>query len=172
MKKYLFTLIAAISMTASSFAQSHSNRISAGMGIMYPNSLDVTLSWESETKYHNSWEFFANANLKWDECESCGHICPESFWNNYCTWGLGVAYKPCVYRARNSYGNVRFGASAGSNTNCFIGGFHIGYEQNYSLRNGWGLYWQAKCDMIIPDREDLFRTGLTVGIKFPSIKNH
>ena len=170
MKKILLTLIAAITMTASAFAQANSDRISIGMGVLYEKSLDATIAWEHETKYHNAWEFFVNGNFKWDECQSCGHICPESFWKNYRTWGVGVAYKPCVVRGRNHYSNLRIGASVGSNTEKFLGGFHVGYEHNFALRKGWVLFVQAKCDLLIPNREDLFREGITVGFKIPTIK--
>ena len=69
------------------------------------------LPYEHETNYNNAWEFFANGYLQWKDCETCGHICPESFWRNYRTYGFGVAYKPCVVRGRNHYGNLRIGAS-------------------------------------------------------------
>ncbi len=168
MKKLLFTLMILLTSLTSS-AQSHSDRICLGVGILYERGFDATLSWEHETKYHNSWEYFANGYLKWDECEVCGYVCRDSFWKNYRTWTLGAAYKPCVIRRRNHYGNVRIGASAGSNTEDFLGGLHIGYEHNYSLRHGWVFYWQAKCDIMIPDREDLFRTGVVLGFKIPTI---
>ena len=157
MKKVLLSMIAAICMSASAIAQSHSDRISFGMGLLYENGLDATLSWEHETKYHNAWEYFVNGYLKWDECQSCGHICPESFWKNYNTWGIGVAYKPCV-------------VSVGSNTDKFLGGFHVGYEHNFALRKGWVMYVQAKCDLMVPDRKDLFREGIVIGIKIPTLK--
>ena len=64
MKKILLTLIAAITMTASAFAQANSDRITFGMGVLYENSLDATIAWEHETKYHNAWEFFVNGNVK------------------------------------------------------------------------------------------------------------
>ena len=137
MKKILLSMIAVICMSVSAVAQSHSDRITFGMGLLYENGLDATLSWEHETKYHNAWEYFVNGYLKWDECQSCGHICPESFWRNYNTWGIGAAYKPCVVRGRNNYGNLRIGASFGSNTDKFLGGFHVGYEHNFALRKGW-----------------------------------
>lgn len=156
MKKILLSMIAAVCLSASAFAQAHSERISLGVGLLYENGLDATLSWEHETNYHNAWEYFVNGYLKWDECASCGHICPDSFWKNYRTWGVGAAYKPCVVRGRNHYGNVRIGASVGSNTDKFLGGFHVGYEHNFALRKGWVLYVQAKCDLMVPDREDLF----------------
>lgn len=165
MKKYLLAFVAVISMTTTTFAQ-NSNHVSLGIGLLYENSVDLTLSYEHETKYHNAWEYFANGCIKWKECESCGHICPESFWRNYRTWGLGVAYKPCVTRTRNSHGNLRIGASAGSDTDDFLGGIHVGYEQNYSLKGGWKLYWQVKSDCLIKG-QDLFRTGIVIGVKLP-----
>ena len=96
-----------------------------------------------------------------------GHITKDSFWNNYRTWGLGVAYKPCVYRSRNKYGSLRIGASGGSDTHEFMGWAHLGYEQNYVLRHGWHLYWQIKTDLCI-NGEDLFRSGVVIGIKIPT----
>lgn len=93
MKKILLSMIAAFTMSASAFAQANSDRITFGMGALYERGLDATLAWEHETKYHNALEVFANGYIKWDECQSCGHVCPESFWKNYQTWGVGVAYK-------------------------------------------------------------------------------
>lgn len=80
------TLLVVICFMASmtpAMAQQNSDRISLGFGCLYERGLDVTLSYEYETKYHNAWEYFANGYIKWNECASCGHVCPESFWNNY-----------------------------------------------------------------------------------------
>ena len=133
---------------------------------LYENGMDVTLAYEHEMNYRHAWEFFANGYLKWTECKSCGHICPESFWRNYHTYGFGVAYKPCVVRGRNHYGNLRIGASAGSDTNKFLAGIHVGYEHNYVLRSGCTLFWQVKSDMMIKGA-DLLRTGIVLGVKLP-----
>ena len=141
-------------VSVSSFAQSHSDRISVGAGALYQRGLDATISWEHETRYHNAWEYFINGYIKWDECASCGHVCPESFWNNYRTWGVGAAYKPCVARGRNNYGNLRIGAR----------------KTRSEERHGWGLFVQAKCDLTLPKREDLFRTGIVIGFKIPTLK--
>ena len=168
MRKMLFVLAMALCAIPATYAQSHSDRISIGMGALYERGLDATVSWEHETKYHNAWEYFVNGYLKWEDCASCGHVCPESFWHNYNTWGIGIAYKPCVSRGRNHYGNLRIGASGGSNTSDFLAGIHVGYEHSYVLRHGWQLYWQAKCDLMIPDRKDLFRTGIVIGFKIPT----
>ena len=154
-----------ITTLTSSHAQDGSNRISLGTGVLYERGLDLTLSYEHDTKYHNAWEYFGNVYLKWDECASCGHVCPDSFWKNYRTYEFGIAYKPCVVRGRNNHGNVRIGASVGSDTDKVIGGIHVGYEHSYALRSGWQIFWQVKTDIMIKGL-DTFRTGAALGIKY------
>ena len=73
MKKYILSLMMGLFVSVSSFAQSHSDRISVGAGALYQRGLDATISWEHETRYHNAWEYFINGYIKWDECASCGH---------------------------------------------------------------------------------------------------
>ena len=112
MRKTLILMFACMCLAFSANAQRNSGRLSLGVGLLYRNGMDVTFSYEHEMNYRHAWEFFANGYLQWAECGSCGHICPESFWRNYRTYGFGVAYKPCVIRGRNHYGNLRIGASA------------------------------------------------------------
>ena len=81
-------------------------------------------------------------------------------------YGFGVAYKPCVVRGRNHYGNLRIGASGGSDTKRFLGGIHLGYEHNYVLRSGWVFFWQVKGDVMIKGA-DLLRAGVGLGVKLP-----
>ena len=69
-------------------------------------------------------------------------------------------------RGRNHHGNLRIGASGGSDTEKFIGAVHLGYEHTYALRGGWGIFWQVKEDVVFRG-QDLFRTGVTVGLKLP-----
>lgn len=167
MRKTILLLAIIVSSVLSVKAQDNMGRVQLGVGLLYEKGMDLTLAYEHETRYHNAWEYFGNVYLKWDECASCGHICPESFWNNYNTWGLGVAYKPCVIRGRNNHGNFRIGASLGSDRHHVLGGIHVGYEQNYSLRGGWKLFWQVKSDLMI-EGKDLFRTGVVIGVKLPT----
>lgn len=162
--KLSFVAIMLILTTATAFAQRNSNRVSVGVGCLYERCLDLTVAYEHETQYHNAWEYFANGYIKWDECKSCGHVCPDSFWKNYRSYGFGIAYKPCVNRGRNHHGNLRLGASAGSDTDRFLGGIHLGYEHNYAMRGGWKIFWQVKTDLMIKG-EDLFRTGIVLGVK-------
>jgi hypothetical protein len=165
MKKAILMAMLLIATLTSSYAQDGSNRVSLGTGVLYERGLDLTLSYEHETKYHNAWEYFGNVYMKWDECASCGHVCPDSFWKNYRTYDFGIAYKPCVVRGRNNHGNVRIGASVGSDTDKVIGGIHVGYEHNYALRSGWQIFWQVKTDIMIKGL-DTFRTGAALGIKY------
>lgn len=166
MKKILMILAAVLAMSSTASAGDHDGRVSVGIGLLYENGLDATISYERENAYHNAWEFFANGYLKWDECATCGHVCPDSFWKNYRSWSIGAAYKPCVVRGRNHYGSFRFGGSLGSDTHKVLGGVHAGYEHNYRLRGGWQVYWQVKSDLMIKGK-DLFRTGIVLGVKLP-----
>lgn len=154
----------AVILAFSANAQSHGNRIGIGAGAQYRNGLDATIFWEHETRYHNAWEFFADGYLQYDKEE-------ESFFKNHKNLTAGIAWKPCVYRTRNSYGSLRVGASVGSDMSKVIAGLHAGYEHNYALPHGWQLYWQAKVDVVLPKREigDILRGGIAVGIKFPCL---
>ena len=169
MKKYRYYWLLAILLanSLSAFSQMNGNRLSLGVGALYERGLDATLSWEHETRYHNAWEYFANAYIKWDKDQDAGHVTKHSFWHNYFAWAVGVAYKPCVVRGRNHYGSLRLGASAGSDTDIFVGALHVGYEHNYALKHGWQLFWQFKSDVVALHGEDLFRTGFVLGVKFP-----
>ena len=60
----------------------------------------------------------------------------------------------------------RIGGSLGSDRHGVVGGVHAGYEHSYSLRKGWQVYWQVKSDLMIGG-EDLFRTGVVIGVKLP-----
>lgn len=167
MKKLLMMIIVGLIGAFSSMqASDRDTRIQVATGLLYERGWDLTVSVEHETSYHNAWEYFVNVYLKWEECNNCHHVCPKSFWQSYNTWGVGCAYKPAVVRTRNTTGNLRLGASIGSDRHEVLGGVHVGYEHNYALRNGMTLFWQVKSDLVI-NGKDLFRTGVAIGIKFP-----
>ena len=167
MKRLMLTLIIAV-CGLPAYAQSNTHHLMIGGGVLYERGVDATLAWENETRHHNAWEYFANGYVKWQVCPTCGYVCKDSFWHNYRTWLIGAAYKPCVWRGRNFHGNLRLGASAGSNTDAVIAGLHVGYEQHWALPHGWAIYCQAKCDVILPNRLDLFREGICIGVKLPN----
>lgn len=147
-------------------AQSHTDRIMLGGGLLYERGVDATISVEHETKNHNAWEYYLNGYVKYEDDPEAGHITQHSFWRSYRTWGGGVAYKPCVVRGRNHYGCLRLGASLGSDTHEFMGWCSPGYEHNFVLKNGFHIYFQIKSDLCI-NGKDLFRSGAVIGIKIP-----
>lgn len=165
--KWLLGAICLMLGSISSSAQSNSNRISLGVGALYERGFDATLSVEHETKNHNAWEYFLHGYVKYDKDKEVGHITKDSFWRNYRTWGAGIAYKPCVYRTKNTYGSLRIGGSVGSDTKEVVGWANIGYEHSYALRHGWQLFWQVKTDVCI-NGKDLFCTGVAIGFKLPT----
>lgn len=165
--RMLVVIALMLTIVTTATADDRQGRVQIGTGLLYERGLDLTVGYEYETGYHHAWEFFGNVYLKWDECTDCKHVCPKSFWNHYNTWGVGAAYKPCVFRSRNHHGNLRMGGSLGSNRDKVLGGIHVGYEHSYALRKGWKLFWQAKCDLMIKG-EDLFRTGIVIGVKIPT----
>jgi hypothetical protein len=167
MHKTLLSLSLLLATAVTALAGDNSGHLQVAAGLLYQNTAEVTLGYEHETTYHNAWEYFGSAALHWEECDACGHICPESFWHHYNTWELGVVYKPCVSRGRNHHGNLRLGGALGSDTHDLLGGIHAGYEHTYNLRHGWGLFWQVRTELLLHS-DDRFRTGVGIGVKIPT----
>ena len=165
MKKYLMIAVALLTLGGTASAADRDGRVQIGAGLLYPNGIEATVGYEKEFANHNAMEVFASGYLKWADCATCGHICQQSFWKNYNTWEVGVAYKPCVYRAKNNYGSLRIGGSVGSDTHNVIGGVHAGYEHSYVMRGGWQLFWQTKTEFVI-NGQNWFKTGVGFGVKF------
>ena len=165
MKRMILCLaVASIGLTAN--AQTNSNHLMFGVGALYEKGLDATIAYEHGSKYHNAWEYFATGYLQYGDDPNAGHVTKKSFWHNYNSWHLGIVYKPCVNRGRNHHGNVRIGASGGSDLHDFVGGVHLGYEHTYALKGGWELFFQVKEDVIIGSGLS-WRTGGSVGLKLP-----
>lgn len=162
----LLTTLFLLSSPGDLFAQSNANHLLVGGGISYKNGVDVTIGFEHTTSYHNAWEYFANGYVQYAKDPDTGTITNRSFFHNYHTWMFGAAYKPCVIRGRNHHGNIRLGAMAGSDTDKFVGGGTVGYEHSYCLHNDWEVFFQVKEDVVVRG-EDLFRTGVSVGVKIP-----
>lgn len=149
------------------YAQTNNNHLMVSVGALYERGLDASIAYEHGTKYHNAWEYFATYYIQYDDDPEAGHITKKSFWNNYNSWHIGIAYKPCVNRGRNHHGNVRIGASGGSDLHDFVAGIHVGYEHTFALKHGWELFFRVKEDIVIPRSGDLFRTGVALGFKLP-----
>ena len=167
MKRILLILMLLVMAILPSMAQDRSDRVGLGIGASYSFAGDAVLFWEHETRYHNAWEVFAEGQLLLPESPS-----PETRqWDNGWRWGVGAAYKPCVYRARNRYGSARFGVSLGAAPSEFQAALQAGWQQSYALRGGWQFYWQAGASVTLPKWGGLFHAGGAVGIKIP-VRDH
>ena len=166
MKRKILFIMMSIMLFSTVQAQTNDNHLLLSVGALYERGLDATIAYEHGSKYHNAWEYFATGYVQYDDDPDAGHITKKSFWHNYNSWHLGIAYKPCVTRGRNHHGNLRIGASGGSDTHDFVGGVHVGYEHTYALKNGWELFFQVKEDAIINSGID-WRTGFSLGCKLP-----
>ena len=116
-------------------AQDNSDRIGLGLGAYLMPAASATLFWEHETAYHDAWEAFATGSVKLGG--------PGRLWDNYKCWGVGAAWKPCLYRARNRYGSARLGVSLGAAPADFLASIHAGWQHSWALRDGWQLFGQA-----------------------------
>ncbi|MBR4226493.1 MAG: hypothetical protein IKR86_06965 [Candidatus Methanomethylophilaceae archaeon] len=155
-----FLVIAVVLLTAvMAKAQDNANRIGVGATAYYRPAASAILSWEHETAYHNAWEVFATGSLKLDNLDDIK--------SNNKAWGVGAAWKPCLYRAKNRYGSARIGVSIGAAPVDFLAGIHAGWQHSYTLKSGWQFYWQAGVDLMLPRRDDLFRAGAGIGVKLP-----
>lgn len=146
--------------------QRNENHLMLGGSLQYERGLEATLSYEHITSYHNAWEFFGSYHLQYADDPSAGHITRQSFWHSYNSWHLGVCYKPCVQRSRNSYGSFRLGVSGGSDLEEFVPGLHVGYEHTVALYRGFSFFFQVREDIVFRT-DDLLRTGVALGLKVP-----
>ena len=155
-----------IGIPAHGMAQSHGSHIQLSLGSSYPKTLEATLAYEQERDYHHAWEYFGTYSIQYADDPEVGHVTPKSFWHNYNTWEVGMAYKPCVTRGRNHHGSLRIGASAGSDFEKVIGAAHFGYEHTYNLYDGWSVFFSVKESIAIHGK-DRFKTGVSLGVKVP-----
>lgn len=147
-------------------AQTHVDHVMIDIGASYPKGLEGTIAYEHEMNYHNAMEYFASYYIKYDKDPEAGYVTKNSFWKSYNMWTVGLAYKPCVVRGKNYYGNLRIGVSGGSDLHQAVGVGTLGYEHTFNLYNGWSVFFQVKEDVSLRG-EDLFRTGATLGVKIP-----
>ena len=109
LKTVLLLMLVCIGFATNAHAQRNGGRLSLGVGLLYENGMDVTLAYEHEMNYRHAWEFFANGYLKWTECKSCGHICPESFWRTNLVWCVDATITAtCVSELRQGATRTSF----------------------------------------------------------------
>ena len=157
MRRIILLITATAVLAITTKAQDNSDRIGIGAGVAYPLSGNATLFWEHETRYHNAWEIYATGSL-----DSFRHVTCEDL-----SWGVGAAWKQCLFNARNRYGSMRLGASLGAAPKDFQAVLHAGWQHTKALRNGRQFYWQVRVGGSLPKRDRLSHIGATVGVKLP-----
>ena len=163
MRRLLLMLPLLAAFAVPSTAQDRSDRIGFGLGASYGFAGDAVLFWEHETKYHDAWEVFAEGQLLLPEDLSQ----VSGLRDVGRRWGVGAAYKPCLYRARNRYGSARLGVSLGAAPSEFRSALQAGWQQSYALRGGWQFFWQAGGSVTLPKWGGLFHVDCGIGIKMP-----
>lgn len=167
MKKVLVIISAAL-FSLKSFAGDGDKFLNLSGGYQWKNTVNLLVGFEAETKYHNAWELYFDLSTAYTTCPTCYKVCSKSFWD-YKTFGLGIAYKPSLYRGKNSVVRWRIGADIGANRKGFQASIDLGIEYSYSFRNGMQVFVLQKNDFVFWTR-DHFRNGLLVGVKFPLSK--
>lgn len=137
-------------------------------GWQWKNTVNAIIGFEAETKYHNAYELYVDLATAYEICPQHGVVDSKSFWT-YKTFGIGLAYKPSMWRGKNSTVRWRFGADLGANRKGFQASIDLGLEYSYTCKNGIQFFVMQKNDFVFWTR-DHFRNGLLIGIKFPLSK--
>lgn len=142
------------------------NHAGVQVGVLFPGMANATISFDTETSYHNAWEVYLDAFTMPKKCPDCAKVCSESFWKSSYGLSVGGAYKPAVHRSRNSVGRVRIGADVGTNNREFALGIELGYEYVWTFRNGCQFVLQQKNEVCFWGKET-WRFGGLVGFRIP-----
>ena len=166
MKRLIIMVLVAVAAISPASAGDGDRHLGFQAGVFYPGVLGGTLSVDYETRYHNAWEVYLDAFTEWADCGTCGKVCRDSFWKSNYGLGIGGAYKPTVWRSRNSTGRARMGADIGTCSRAFSMGVELGYEHVWTLRGGWQLVLQQKNEVTFWGGPT-WRFGGMLGIRLP-----
>ena len=76
---------------AAAIGQNNINHLNMSVAALYERGMDATLSYEHETRYHNSWEYFMNGYIQWDKDPEAGHVTTDSFWRRMSVMSTPIA---------------------------------------------------------------------------------
>lgn len=156
MKKFLFTLICAVTTLC---ASAQDGKLTINAGFLFPSTLNATVGYEHPLSYGNAVEVFGELGNHWQT-----PVC-HRFWKGY-YWDGGLVYKHRLVRYKNGMLRFRFGPQFGATQRKFFLGIEGGFEYNYVFQNG--------CEFSIIQKNnvnflhgDTFRNGLMLGFKIP-----
>lgn len=156
MKKFLFTLICAVTTLC---ASAQDGKLTINAGFLFPSTLNATVGYEHPLSYGNAVEVFGELGNHWQT-----PVC-HRFWKGY-YWDGGLVYKHRLVRYKNGMLRFRFGPQFGATQRKFFLGIEGGFEYNYVFQNGWvfALIQKNNVNFI---HGDTFRNGLLIGMKIP-----
>ena len=156
MKKFLFTLICAVTTLC---ASAQDGKLTINAGFLFPSTLNATVGYELPLSYGNAVEVFGELGNHWQT-----PVC-HRFWKGY-YWDGGLVYKHRLVRYKNGMLRFRFGPQFGATQRKFFLGIEGSFEYNYVFQNGWefALIQKNNVNFI---HGDTFRNGLLIGMKIP-----
>jgi len=171
--KKIYLIMLVVLLPLRSFAGDGDNYLNIGGGWQTnifdwetaPHIANVTLGLELEGKYHNAWELNLDLATAYVVCPT-DHVVDSKSFFDYKSFGIGVAYKPVLSRAKNSLVRWRIGANIGANDNGFQTAITGGIEYSYSFKNRMQLFILQKNDIVFWSRDN-FRNGVIIGLKLP-----
>lgn len=167
MKKIFLIVITIFSLALSAKAGEGDLLLNGAVGLAYRQTAWANLSVEWENKYHNSWMIYLDGatNFKWCDVDQT-YLCSETFWD-YRTLGIGGAYKPALYRWRNTNLKGGLGVDLGVKEGySFFLSVDLLFELTHSFKNKTQIFIQQKNDFCFWCKEH-FRNGFMIGIKIP-----
>lgn len=156
MKKFLFTLICAVTTLC---ASAQDGKLTINAGFLFPSTLNTTVGYEHPLSYGNAVEVFGELGNHWQTS-----VC-HRFWKGY-YWDGGLVYKHRLVRYKNGMLRFRFGPQFGASQRKFFLGMEAGFEYNYVFQNGWEFTLIQKNNVNFI-HGDTFRNGLLIGMKIP-----
>ena len=150
MKKYLLILFAIYGFQSIS-AQSGYNSVNLTYGLSLDQSEEITIAYEFNYKYFNSWEIIFIGVRDRDI--------------NYEEFNFGLVFEPILLKHNDFMIHFRAGGTLGSNYDKVIFGPLAGFEASYYIMNRLQLIVQQSNYFTVNDNQR-FRHALTGGIKF------
>lgn len=151
MKKLL--IITILLLSVKSFSQTGFNHLTLKGGLTLDNARNYELGYEMNKKYFNNFSLFFSVYEK--------DIDLDKLYN----FTFGLYYEPSLKASKNSFVNLKFGSSFGTNETKFIFDIIVGLEYNYAITENLKLtIYQKNNNMFNADLG--FRHALLFGIKY------
>lgn len=154
MKKSLLLLLFPFSVPM--LANEGYDAFSVRSGFLVPETSHILFSYERTLSIDNSYSYFGELGAK-----SITTSHPEDYY-----WDLGMMYHHNLVRFKNGELKLTSEVHSGASEKQFFLGAGIGFEYNYTFRNGV-VFVLHQTNQVNFFHNDTFKNGLLVGLKFP-----